>query len=144
MQNIEPRKCCWQVFELQPRCAGDVAGVLANNTPCSSFIRNPNPEGCSRCSSCSRAVRATWRARPNALQQHRGRNPNPKRCWQVFELQPRYAGDVAGAAAALVGNLADVHEALSGAAQRAAKAPNATLATGLAGVLPATEKPCLC
>ena len=52
---------------------------------------------------------------------------------QVFELQPRYAGDVAGAAAALVGNLADVHEALSGAARRALKAPDAALATGLAG-----------
>ncbi|KAK9846540.1 hypothetical protein WJX81_006226 [Elliptochloris bilobata] len=51
---------------------------------------------------------------------------------QVFELQPRYAGDVAGAAAALVGNLADVHEALSGAAQRALLASDDALATGLA------------
>ncbi len=52
---------------------------------------------------------------------------------QVFELQPSYASDVAGAAATLVGNLADVHEALAGAAQRALKAPDATLETGLTG-----------
>lgn len=54
-------------------------------------------------------------------------------CVQVFELQPSYASDVAGAAATLVGNLADVHEALAGAAQRALKAPDATLAMGLTG-----------
>lgn len=52
---------------------------------------------------------------------------------QVFELQPSYASDVAGAAATLAGNLADVHEALAGAAQRALKAPDATLETGLTG-----------
>lgn len=52
---------------------------------------------------------------------------------QVFELQPSYAVDVAGAAAALAGNMADVHEAVSGAAQRARKAPDAALATGIAG-----------
>ena len=45
-------------------------------------------------------------------------------CVQVFELQPSYASDVAGAAATLVGNLADVHEAL--AAPRSARSRRRT------------------
>ena len=52
---------------------------------------------------------------------------------QVFELQPAYEGDVAGAAAVLVGNLNDVRVAIARMARSALKAPDEALATGVAG-----------